>query len=68
MVDHDPLEELRPHSAQADDVLDALTQELKVELARIEQERVAENLNESVAIQCAKRALDMLGGYEREEI
>lgn len=66
MVDHNP-QEPRPHSAQADDVLDALTQELKVEFARIEQERVAENLNDSVAIQRAKRALDMLGRYEREE-
>ena len=55
MVDHDPLEELRPHSAQADDVLDSLTQELKIELARAERERV---VNDSVAIQCAKRALD----------
>ena len=55
MIDHDPLEELRPHSAQADDVLDSLTQELKIELARAERERV---VNDSVAIQCAKRALD----------
>ena len=55
MVDHDPLEELRPHSAQADDVLDSLTQELKIELARAERERV---VSDSVAIQCAKRALD----------
>ena len=55
MVDHDPLEELRPHSAQADDVLDSLTQELKIELARAERERV---VNDSVALHCAKRALD----------
>lgn len=55
MVDHYPLEELRPHSAQADDVLDSLTQELKIELARAEREMV---VNDSIAIQCARRALD----------
>ncbi|MHA6234047.1 hypothetical protein [Pseudomonas fluorescens group sp. PF-69] len=70
MVDHDPQEELGPHSAQADDVLDALTQELKIELARVERERVdaaevrKELLNDSLAIQRAKIALDMLDRYE----
>ncbi|MEO8644686.1 hypothetical protein [Pseudomonas sp.] len=70
MVDHDPLEELRPHSAQADDVLDALTQELKIELARVERERAGaaevrkELLIDSLAIQRAKAALDMLDQYE----
>lgn len=70
MVDHDPLEELRPHSAQADDVLDALTQELKIELARVERERAGaaevrkELLIDSLAIQRAKAALDMLDRYE----
>ncbi|MBK5551876.1 hypothetical protein JFU49_16570 [Pseudomonas sp. TH03] len=70
MVDHDPLEELRPHSAQADDVLDALTQELKIELARVERERAGaaevrkELLIDSLAIQRAKAALNMLDRYE----
>jgi len=70
MVDHEPLEELRPHPAQADDVLDALTQELKIELARVERERAGaaevrkELLIDSLAIQRAKAALNMLDRYE----
>ncbi|MDU8498561.1 hypothetical protein RYB01_05115 [Pseudomonas syringae] len=70
MVNHNPQEQLKGHSAQADDVLDALTLELKVELARVEQERIRaaerrdQYLNDSLAIQRAKAALDMLDRYE----
>lgn len=71
MIDHTPQQQLKVHSVQADDVLDALTLELKIELARIEQEEslAAERLepcrDDAFAILNAIAALNKLNGYER---
>lgn len=70
MFNHHPQELHDEHSAQADEVLDALTLELRGEFARIEQERVRDVLirtdvvEDCSAVQRAIAALDMLDRYE----